>query len=508
MTQKGFGRTWFTSDLQLHFFHKNIVKFTNRGKETTEEFHNEWLLDLWNSTVAKGDVVYHLGDFSFAKDYSKTVEILNKLNGNIHLLKGNHDYSDNFSKYSSNRVNTHQYLEKQFKVGEDKQHVVMFHFPISSFHKQSHGAWHLHGHCVDLNTEILTKTGWKFRNELSTNEEIISYNIESNKMEYDVVSDIIDVNYTGEIIVGKSKSHDFNFTANHTMIARHHPKGKVIKIDAKSFANRNRTTLLSASKNTNVTGIGLSKELLQLHIICTADGSLKSETNLCRIRVKKPHKISTIKQLLNSLNIEYRQYESKGYQSFNFYLPSELCNLPFKGLGKHILDANEEDAGAIFDAYCNSDGHKPTNSNTLIIYSAKENEIDLLQAMFCQNGYHTNKHSRFHGFGKNLQHQLSVTKKEQSVITSKSIKTENVTDTPYWCVKTRNRTWVMRRNGVVQITGNCHGNHQDSKGKMLDVGLDNAYNLYGKHCFFDLEMIEAYMQKQEVYTSDSHRVNI
>jgi calcineurin-like phosphoesterase family protein len=144
MTQKGSSRVFFTSD--LHFFHKNIVKFTNRGQETNEEDHNEWLINLWNSTVAKGDIVYHLGDLSFAKDASKTVDILNQLNGTIHLLKGNHDHSVNFVEYQSHKVFTHQYVEKQFKIGENKQHIVMFHFPIGSWHKQGHGSWHLHGH--------------------------------------------------------------------------------------------------------------------------------------------------------------------------------------------------------------------------------------------------------------------------------------------------------------------------------------------------------------------------
>lgn len=100
---------------------------------------------MWNSTVAKGDVVYHLGDFSFAKNVKDSLAILEKLNGTIHMLKGNHDYSDAFNQYRSSRVYTHQYLEKQFNLG-NRQSVVMFHFPIGSWHKQHHGSWHLHGH--------------------------------------------------------------------------------------------------------------------------------------------------------------------------------------------------------------------------------------------------------------------------------------------------------------------------------------------------------------------------
>lgn len=144
-------KVWFTSD--LHFRHKNIVKFTNRGVHTTEDNHDEWLIQLWNATVAKGDVVYHLGDLSFARHAEDTLAILRQLNGTKHLIKGNHDYSKNFIRYSEiSNVHTHDYLEKtfEFKLSPDHvrlQHVVMFHFPIGSYHRQSHGSWHLHGHC-------------------------------------------------------------------------------------------------------------------------------------------------------------------------------------------------------------------------------------------------------------------------------------------------------------------------------------------------------------------------
>lgn len=138
------GKYFFTSD--LHFHHRNIVKFTNRGIDTTQENHDQWLIELWNSTVSKSDTVIHLGDFSFHKDANQTIYVLNQLNGQIHLLKGNHDYSDNFKKYASNKVTIHEYLEKTFDINGKKQKIVMFHFPIGSFHQQSRGSWHLHGH--------------------------------------------------------------------------------------------------------------------------------------------------------------------------------------------------------------------------------------------------------------------------------------------------------------------------------------------------------------------------
>jgi Calcineurin-like phosphoesterase len=78
---------WFTSD--THFFHKRILEFTDRPCDSVEEM-NEALVRNWNKHVAKGDRVYHLGDFSFGTR-SQTEEMIGRLRGQIHLIRGNHD---------------------------------------------------------------------------------------------------------------------------------------------------------------------------------------------------------------------------------------------------------------------------------------------------------------------------------------------------------------------------------------------------------------------------------
>jgi len=501
----GQSKVVFCSD--SHFFHKNIVKFTNRSVDTTQEEHDEWLVNLWNKEVAPGDLVYHLGDFSFAKNVDQTIAIIRRLNGVKHFIKGNHDSSDTLKKMQKdNDVIWHQYLERNFNVDSANQTICMFHFPISSWHKQGHGSWHLHGHCVDLQTEILTKTGWKKREQIVEGEKIISFDINTQTLVDDEVLSIIDIDYSGKVISCDSKSSDFRFTEDHVMLVKKYKKTSIVnKIKAHELLNRGRTVLLTSAIKNNK-GLNLSKEHLQLYIVITADGNVKQETNLCRIRIKKDHKIKFVENLLRKSNISFNRYESKEYSSFNFYIPNEILHLPSKGLTDDLISlVNENESAWIFEAYANSDGHLPKNSNTLIIYSAKEKEIDILQAIFCQNGYHTNKYSRQHGFSTNLQHQLSVTKKSSTAINSKKVKETDVLNEPFWCVKTNNQSWVMRRNGVVQITGNCHGNHADNKGKMLDVGLDSAYNIFGKHKFFTLKDIAAIMYEKQTYISDHHK---
>lgn len=77
-------KIWVVSD--THFHHKNIVDYGQRPFNDVKEM-DEALVDNWNSTVNKGDIVYHLGDVLFGKDCS----ILGKLNGAKRLIVGNHD---------------------------------------------------------------------------------------------------------------------------------------------------------------------------------------------------------------------------------------------------------------------------------------------------------------------------------------------------------------------------------------------------------------------------------
>ena len=77
---------WFTSD--THFGHANIIGYT--GRPFKDVIHmNEELIRRWNTRVKPDDTVFHLGDFAMmGGSYQK---YLNRLNGNIVWIAGNHD---------------------------------------------------------------------------------------------------------------------------------------------------------------------------------------------------------------------------------------------------------------------------------------------------------------------------------------------------------------------------------------------------------------------------------
>lgn len=72
-----------------HFGHANAIRFDGRPFETIEE-HDKTIMANWNSVVRDDDHVYILGDFAY-KNEKDVSYYTNKLNGKLHLIRGNHD---------------------------------------------------------------------------------------------------------------------------------------------------------------------------------------------------------------------------------------------------------------------------------------------------------------------------------------------------------------------------------------------------------------------------------
>lgn len=82
---------WYTSD--THFYHTNIIKYSGRPFSDVNEM-NEKMIYNWNQCVEPEDIVYHLGDFGLFKRGKKPEDTLARLNGTIHLIRGNHDHKE------------------------------------------------------------------------------------------------------------------------------------------------------------------------------------------------------------------------------------------------------------------------------------------------------------------------------------------------------------------------------------------------------------------------------
>jgi len=134
-------KIYFTSD--LHFFHANILKWasdTRRGIDI--HAMNENIVEEWNKKVTHDGLVYLLGDISW-RGVRETNEILNRLNGTIRLVKGNHDDSNLRSGGIGKRF---EWVKDYHEVKIEGQKLIMMHYPISAWRDKDHGSLHLYGH--------------------------------------------------------------------------------------------------------------------------------------------------------------------------------------------------------------------------------------------------------------------------------------------------------------------------------------------------------------------------
>lgn len=139
--------TWFLSD--PHFDHANLVKggrIANRPQFSTVDEMNGHIIGRINSLVRPNDILWLLGDLTLERvDFTRLARFVGSLNGEHHLLLGNHDYAP-----------MQTYADMGFKsVGASYQtHKILFtHVPIhpGQFYRF---IGNCHGHTHDKNVML------------------------------------------------------------------------------------------------------------------------------------------------------------------------------------------------------------------------------------------------------------------------------------------------------------------------------------------------------------------
>lgn len=130
-------KIFFSSD--LHFQHDRIL--TWRTQFTSTEEHDETIIERWNVEVQPQDRVYLLGDVALGSAVTART-LLDRLNGQIFLIRGNHD-----------RVAEHRLCRERFvwirdlsRLKIDDQKIYMCHYPLLTWNCQHWGSYSLGGH--------------------------------------------------------------------------------------------------------------------------------------------------------------------------------------------------------------------------------------------------------------------------------------------------------------------------------------------------------------------------
>lgn len=119
------GKIYLTSD--THFGHDREFLWGPRGFRSSIE-HDETIIANWNEVVTPEDDVYVLGDLMLG-DAEWGKKCVSRLNGHIHLIRGNHDTDRRWNEIYPTIPNIVELWGWATLINYRKYHFYLSHFP-------------------------------------------------------------------------------------------------------------------------------------------------------------------------------------------------------------------------------------------------------------------------------------------------------------------------------------------------------------------------------------------
>lgn len=165
----------------------------------------------------------------------------------------------------------------------------------------------------------------------------------------------------------------------------------------------------------------------------------------------------------------------------------------------------------IFDSVAEMDYTIIDNINRLV---APEDELYLL-GDFCFGGHHKTPDYRRRIACQNIHyikgnHDQHIDKyadffESMQDYLSKTLITNDGRKVPFVMSHYAFRVWLGSHKGFYHIYGHSHGSLEHTpNGKSMDVGIDNAYNLFGEYRPFSLEEVVNILDKRAIAFNDHH----
>ena len=320
--------------------------------------------------------------------------------------------------------------------------------------------------CVTGDTEILTNDGWKRIDKLTKNEKVAQYN--NGLIEFVYPNEYIEKNYKGDMYNIKiGDKAIFTMSPNHVQPLLYN-KSKMIKekyIKDIKF-NQNNSFIRSS------VGIDRGEHLSNLErvvIALQADGSLQVEQkdyNYWTIQVKKERKKERLANILKLSGLKYNVLKSRGEECnrYSIWTPKNVT----KKLSSYfnIENIDRTKAQEILEEMVLWDGY--SNYENYLYYSCIDKDnVDFYQSVGMLCGYKsrisTREDNRSLSFSTSYRLYLQ---KDLGGYSNGRVEKEVIQyNGKIYCVKVPSNNIIIRKNGYVIVTGNCH---------MLSNGAWNA----------------------------------
>jgi hypothetical protein len=327
-----------------------------------------------------------------------------------------------------------------------------------------------HVHCYSSDTEFLTETGWKTYENVKSEDNLITFDIKENLLKRSPILGRISKNVKEDLIRIKNQHVDLLLTDGHNVILKRILPEREITDFEKYRADSipGYACKMPVSARLDRSGIPLSNDEIRLIVWLITDGTIEfknKETERCQIRwhLKKERKISRLSNLLDRLNIKYsKNLQKSGTTKINILSDNhykdkllEWCLLNrTKQIPLFLRDMSFEQFNAFIEEYANTDGNYGTFSDRVVqISTSKKNEADLIQEICHTNGASCKIRAKK---GK-ISHNMLYVNLDR--VDTEFVRCNNVTRESYEgrvvCFTVKEGTLLVRRNGMVSISGNC-----------------------------------------------------
>ncbi len=333
-------------------------------------------------------------------------------------------------------------------------------------------------YCMPLDTEILTRGGWKRYNEIAPGEDVLSY--ADGRSEWSKLKGIY-FTPSCEIVELRSKSYKILASRNHRHVVEDKYRNHVIKTtDDLKTTNR----IVIAAPFSGVSKSTLTDDEIKLISWIVTDGHIRMSSkhglNACIVQ-SKPHTVLEIRA-------ELSKYFTKEYLAdggciiFNIKAESlnkirEKIGFEYAGeLKSHLPQIasqfDKRQAEIMMRVFLSAEGWKNKSGNYVFSQSHKnQGVIDAFHIVSALCGERCS-------IGKyNKAGVLQQTIMSRKVATVADMKIQSAGFMPAWCPVVENGTWVCRQGNQISITGNCEAITYQGDKRFDPLSISKKYNI-------------------------------
>ena len=333
--------------------------------------------------------------------------------------------------------------------------------------------------CYSSDTEILTKDGWKFFQDIKKEDFFLTID-KNSKIIYQQASEIISQNYTGNMIQFISQNAELLVTPNHKMYVKKRDHDDFELLEASNEISWERAKMLKTADYdadditefkfvyNDSERINAKKEFIEsvnmddwveFFGYFITEGCVYSRKGgygvyIAQSKDKNPENYEKIWKCLQRLPFEFKEPHKSSHQ---FYCLNKQLYIYLKQFGKskdkfipqELKNLSRRQLEILYSAMMIGDGSKRGN----IYYSNSKASIDDFQEILMKIGIVGNIGQNPDSRKENPVYSISVFECDEAQYRKKEVVNYNGT---VHCVTVPNRIVYVRRNGKALFCGNCY----------------------------------------------------